>query len=313
MEANAHATTNAAAPAPVRRVVEREEAPRCGVCGARERSAFYPPADIVECGVCRALYVSPRPTAQAIVDFYSAGGHYDHWDREPGRAAMWRRRTERIARLAPRRPDGAPPRLLDVGTGQGDFGGAARGAFDVEATEVSAEGARLARERHGIRVHEGDLLDLDLPRATFDVVTLWHVLEHVAEPRATVERCAALLRPGGVLAIAVPNTDWDFALTKTTLRAARQFALKRRPRFELPLPRLVLESSQEELHLTHFTLRTLSWLLDSVGLEVCERGLDDHSADAGLRARLEHGKYALWYRVAGLAVAPAIFAAARKV
>lgn len=296
--------------APVARaphVVPRETVSCCGVCGATERAVFDASSDVVECQGCGVLYVSPRPTAEAIGAFYSAAGHYAHWDDEPGRAAMWQRRTDRVRKLSPR-----GGRLLDVGTGQGDFGAAARKYFDFEGTEISSEGARLARERHGLRVHEGELLALDLPRGAYDAITLWHVLEHLADPRATIARCAELLKPGGVVCVAVPNTDEELVLRKAMLRAARDFALKQRPDRSIRFPRITLDGRTEEIHLTHFTLRTLTWLLRSLGLEVVERGIDDFSPELGLRARLRHHELALKFAWTGLASAPCIFAAARK-
>lgn len=287
-------------------IVPREEVARCGCCYATERAPFYPPADVVECLSCGVLYVSPRPTAEAITQFYSMLGRYAHWDLEPGRKAMWQRRASRLRRLV----DGG--RLLDVGTGQGDFGAEAKRYFAFEGTEISSEGARMARERHGLTVHEGDVLDLPLERGSYDVITLWHVLEHVPEPRPVVDRCIELLRPGGVLAIAVPNTDFNLGLTKKTLRAALDFAFKRTPDRSIWFPRLYLQEPEEEIHLTHFTLSTLTWLLRSAGLDICEQGLDDHSADHQLRARYEHHRDNLKYKLSGVAVAPAIFAAGRK-
>jgi ubiquinone/menaquinone biosynthesis C-methylase UbiE len=286
-------------------LVERVQAP-CGVCGSSEREPFHSFSDVVRCLDCGTLYVSPRPSSAAIERFYSQAGHYDHWDREPGRKAMWRRRVQRLLRLCP------GGRLLDVGTGQGDFGAAAREHFTFEGTEISSEGVRMARERHGLTVHHGDLLDLDLPRGHYDVITLWHVLEHVPEPRLVVERCHALLRPGGVFAVAVPNTDYNLNLSKKLLASAAGFALGRSFSREVGFPRLLLESSEEEIHLTHFTLSTLGWLLRSKGFEVCERGLDDYSADDSPRARYKHHKDNLFFQITGFASSPAIFIAGRK-
>src|SRR5689334_14249526 len=138
-------------------LAEREPVDACAVCGSPDRVAVLPGADVVQCLSCDVLYASPRPTGRAIAAFYSAPGRYAHWDAQPGRAAMWRRRVDRIRRHMP------SGRLLDVGTGQGDFGAAAAAHFTFEGTEISTEGARLARERHGLTIHDGDLLGLGLP------------------------------------------------------------------------------------------------------------------------------------------------------
>src|SRR4051794_31594357 len=202
-------------------LAERESVDACTVCGSPDRVVCLRRADVVQCLSCDVLYVSPRPTRAAITAFYSAPGRYAHWDAEPGRAAMWRRRVDRIRRHV------ASGRLLDVGTGQGDFGAAAAPHFTFEGTEISSEGVRIARERRGLTVHRGDLLALGLPSAHYDAVTLWHVLEHVVDPRALAAECVRLLRPGGVLAIAVPNADDQWQLTRRLWSDALQFARSR--------------------------------------------------------------------------------------
>ena len=283
----------------------REEVACCGVCGAKERALYCPSGDVVQCLGCGVLYVSPRPTADAIARFYSALGRYAHWDEQHGRAAMWRRRVARIRRHVP------SGRLLDVGAGQGDFGAVARQYFEIDGTEVSTEGIRLAHERHGLALRYGDVNAIGLPRQHFDVVTLWHVLEHVAEPRALIARCRELLRPTGLLFVAVPNTDYLLGLKRAHLKNAWRVAWRRPADARLHFERLELLQHEEELHLTHFTLRTLEWLLRALGFDVCEAGLDDCSADTGLLPRLLHYGYDRAYRLTGLAMSPAIFMAAR--
>jgi SAM-dependent methyltransferase len=282
--------------------VPREVAVACGACGGQERSEFYQAGDVVECRGCGVLYVSPRPTKEAIAAFYSASGHYDHWDSEPGRVAMWQRRVERVRRLVPH------GRLLDIGAGQGDFGAAARALYEVEGTEVSSEGQRMARERHGLSIHLGDVCELDLPVGRYDVITLWHVLEHVAEPRSLVARCYELLKPGGVVCIAVPNTDGRLRLTRARLRSK----LGRRFDRAIPFPKLELASPTEEIHLTHFTLRSLREIVERSSFQVIQRGLDDYSADDELKARFQHHLHALVQRSLGITFGEAIFVAARK-
>jgi len=80
-----------------------------------------------------------------------------------------------------------------------------RRGFAVEGTERSAEAAAQAPAE--IPVHVGDLLDIVLPKESYDVITVWHVFEHVRQPSETIRKIRSLLRPGGRLIIAVPNAQ----------------------------------------------------------------------------------------------------------
>lgn len=301
---------------------------RCPVCGSPDRTPYFPAADVIQCMACDLLYVSPRPTAAAIAAFYCAPGRYDRWDAEPGRDAMWRRRLAVVGRLTPR-----GGRLLDVGTGQGDFAAAAASSFDVETTEISSEGARIARERHGLAVHRGSLLDLGLPAARYDAITLWHVLEHVPNPGEVAAECGRLLKTGGVLAVAVPNADEHWQLTRRLWSEALRFArglppeddcrvpgvdhalyamIGTMPRRRIAMSRLDLLRPDGEIHLTHFTLETLARTIAARGFEIVERGIDDHSPAEGVGARIRYQRQAAAYRLTGRAAAHAVFVAARK-
>jgi 2-polyprenyl-3-methyl-5-hydroxy-6-metoxy-1,4-benzoquinol methylase len=306
----------------------REEVSTCPACGSRDRVLCLPEADLMQCVTCDVLYVSPRPTIAAIRAFYSAHGRYDRWDLERGRAAMWLRRVDRVRRLVP-----SGGRLLDVGTGQGDFAALAKKHFEVEATEISSEGARLARERHGVVVHHGDLIDLGLPAERYDALTLWHVLEHLVNPREVAAECRRLLKPRGLMVIAVPNADADFRFTRRLWSDALLFArnrplrhrcdvpivdqvlslmLGRTPQRRIAISRLDLSRAAAEIHLTHFTLETLSRMLKVLGFDMTARGVDDHSPDAGILARIRHRHQVMMYSLSGRAAAGAVFVAARK-
>jgi 2-polyprenyl-3-methyl-5-hydroxy-6-metoxy-1,4-benzoquinol methylase len=132
----------------------------------------------------------------------------------------------RVARFAGhgeplRRADGRPLRLLDVGGGYGFFGSvmaAAHPNAEISILEPSEERARIGCSHLSERrdpafpspAFEIGLLDDDYVRrrrASVDIVTLWHVLEHVDDPIDLMQRAAMLLRPGGSLWIEVPNLD----------------------------------------------------------------------------------------------------------
>jgi 2-polyprenyl-3-methyl-5-hydroxy-6-metoxy-1,4-benzoquinol methylase len=96
-------------------------------------------------------------------------------------------------------------RLLDVGCGGGAFLlEALRLGIEGEGLELSREGCDAARRR-GIVCHEGTLPGCDLRAATYDIVRMSHVLEHMPSPHAALLAARELLRPSGSLVLKVPN------------------------------------------------------------------------------------------------------------
>ena len=148
-------------------------------------------------------------------------------------------------RLALLRRDAPPPaRLLDVGAGRGRFVAAARAAgYDAAGVEPSERGVRAAREAYGVGLGHAGIEDAE--PGTFDVVTVWHVLEHVEDPGAALRRVTSWLRPGGVLLVGVPNV----ASAQAKVGGSRWF--------HLDAPR----------HRTHFTPAGLDALLRAHDLD----------------------------------------------
>jgi SAM-dependent methyltransferase len=163
------------------------------------------------CSRCGHLYQNPRPTEASIDRYYPSG--YISFERaiedEPSllrrlerRYGSWKR-SSRIERAA-----GRIGRLLDVGCATGIFLASMRHAgWQVEGVEPSPSASTYARERLGLKVLTGRLEEAHYPEASFDVVTLWDVLEHVHEPRPVIAEAARILRPGGLLIVSVPNPD----------------------------------------------------------------------------------------------------------
>jgi SAM-dependent methyltransferase len=101
----------------------------------------------------------------------------------------------------------SPGHLIEIGPGTGAFAATARAAgFDVSAIEMDERCCRYLSEREGIRAICSDTpLEALAPLPRADAVAMWHVLEHLSNPGDVLEAIAQKLRPGGVLAIGVPN------------------------------------------------------------------------------------------------------------
>jgi SAM-dependent methyltransferase len=194
-------------------------------------------------------------------------------------------------------------RLLDIGAGVGTFLSLARRVgFVVLGTEVSHSAVSIARSAYAIDLLHGQLEDLEVPPGSTDVITMWHVLEHLPFPRTALQACFTGLRSGGVLIVAVPNDSavrHIFASTKA--RVVR-----------LPYERYAPLTAGREIHLSHFRPATLSRLLESVGFVVRGVAIDDHYPEpsAGTKAKIAGLRAVL--RVTGINLGQALLAIAHK-
>ena len=177
-----------------------------------------------------------------------------------------------IYREAARRVEallGRPPRALDVGCGSGVFLDLARRrGWRVEGVELSAGHARAVGERLGIPVHAGDFLDAPLPRASFDAVSMWDLLEHVNDPRAVLARARELLTADGRLVIlTIDSTSLFNRLAHTASRLAPRRAA------------VLLELLYDARHNYYFSGETLEALLGRCGFAIEQR--EPHRAYLG--------------------------------
>lgn len=239
----------------------------CPGCGENRLETAVEP-DIARCAVCQLYFRNPRPTQAEIARSYDTGGTFEAWqEEEAARSEMWNRRLDLVRKFS------SAGRLLDVGTGDGRFlVTAQKGGYEVVGSEVSAAGAGYAHER-GFDVHLGQITDLNLPDDSFDLATIWHVLEHVPDPGAVLRKVHALLRPGGFSFVAVPNEENFFVRQRFDRAQGSPFD---------PL------QFGGEIHLTYFRPATLRRTLRAAGFEVMEFGVDDiyHVRDLKMRLKL---------------------------
>lgn len=184
--------------------------PGCAGSTARRYLAFRGRA-IAECIGCGLLSTWPRAEAETAKrrysDAYYAGESASRFRVPVADRVMRVFRHRRAYALAKVLGDVAGKRILDIGCGRGHTLLALRrmGA-DVFGTQLSAPAARAAAGLIGAeRVFTGELEHAGYGPASFDAVTLWHVLEHVSEPFRVLTEIARILKPGGLLYVEVPN------------------------------------------------------------------------------------------------------------
>ncbi|HMD45965.1 MAG TPA: class I SAM-dependent methyltransferase [Acidimicrobiales bacterium] len=194
----------------------------CVLCGPDVPTSLHTTKwtmDVRACDGCGHLFVSPRLPEEAVPELYGHA-YWDEYSRGIGSPTL----ADRIAfdhqngfgKLARDvEPFTGPCRLLDVGASNGGMVRAARErGFAAEGIEPSPETCAVAKDAHGIDLICGDVRTAGLADASFDVVTMHDVLEHVFEPLEILAACRQVLAPGGLLVIETPTTDSsDFLVT----------------------------------------------------------------------------------------------------
>lgn len=249
----------------------------CHLCGDARWERLFEASDrlaltrlrfeLRRCASCGLAATWPPAEEAALAAFYPD----EYWAESAEPDQAWIDRTQRektrvVLRHAPR-----GGRLLDVGCGAGFFLRALRPeSWDRWGVEISPRSAAVADRHVGSgRVFAGRLGDARLEAGAFDVVTFWASLEHLVAPRRELAIARALLRPGGLVIVQVP----DFGSTQ-----ARRFGPDW---FALDLPR----------HRHHFTRETLGRLLAEEGFEPIEtlarsETHDRHALKQSLKSRL---------------------------
>jgi 2-polyprenyl-3-methyl-5-hydroxy-6-metoxy-1,4-benzoquinol methylase len=183
----------------------------CALCGggvARSESASAR-LDLLECARCG--HVVSREAVEPTID--AARLQLDHFgDAFAGAADRWTRTVDRLNARRVRRvltPHLAPAaRVLEIGPGRGAVLAAlAAAGFRPLGLELSPAAARQAAALSGAPVSVGSLEQhgRERPETAYDAIVGRHVLEHMREPAAALRELRGLLRPGGLVYLAVPN------------------------------------------------------------------------------------------------------------
>ena len=163
------------------------------------------------------LLTDPQPEANQLSKYYESDAYISHTDNKKGivsflyQTVKKRALQNKINLITSLKKDAK--NILDIGAGTGDFlkhiQSENKSVFGIEPNEK----ARALASKKGINLKENIK---DFKGETFDVITMWHVLEHVPNLDETIQKIESLLNPSGILIIAVPNfNSYDAAYYKT--------------------------------------------------------------------------------------------------
>jgi len=224
----------------------------CRLCGCEE----VRPLDqvfahgMVKCLGCGLIYRNPRPTVQDLARAYS-GDRTDLAQEE----RVGERRKQQFDRFLKRA--GLPGSLLDVGCGYGFFlKMAVERGWEAGGVDPDPQGIAYAKERLQVNALLGDLRDVHFPDGSFDLVTLWNVLDHASDPVDLLLEVHRVLKDDGRVFIRTPNAVWQYLSFRVT-NSLRRVGLGK-VFDERPFATFIF-------HLTNFSRFTLRLVLELSG------------------------------------------------
>lgn len=206
--------------------------------------------ELWRCAGCDFLFTQDPPVPEEAGRYYQGEEYISHSDNQEGlvnklyhqaRDFMLGRKYALVNKMA------RGKRLLDYGTGTGYFTDfMVRKGYQARGIEIDEGARRYGREKFGITVDAPEALFDSLSPGAFDVITLWHVLEHLYDPKKYLKRFNELLAEQGKLIIAVPNHKSTDAASYGADWAA----------YDVPR------------HLWHFSPQTMRRMVETAGFRV---------------------------------------------
>ena len=196
--------------------MERAET-TCILCNGRERDLLLRQGDwhVYRCTRCGLGFLDPRPGQNELQELYLSSYFRDQYDEgvEPGSPEMARRLSQESHRVRFFRKLKKKGTILDIGCGMGYFLLACRNyGYHVEGFDISGDAAAYVKGKLEIPVRTGNMKSLPYGEGSFDIITMWHFLEHTPDPRAYLKKTWEWLKPGGLLVVEVPNYEGTDAI-----------------------------------------------------------------------------------------------------
>ena len=165
--------------------------------------------EILECDECKLLFTSPCPTPDNIGSYYKTEDYLSHNEEKKGLFAKVYNKVKKINirnkfRIATSGHQSAVS-ILDIGCGVGDFLLYAKEkGCNITGIEPSEDARKIAEKKLDCKILSPEELQ-NIPENSFDIVTMWHVLEHVADIKTEILHLQRILKKDGRLVLALPN------------------------------------------------------------------------------------------------------------
>ncbi|MBA3705484.1 MAG: class I SAM-dependent methyltransferase [Bacteroidetes bacterium] len=194
-----------------------ENLSNCPVCNSSKFSHFIMCEDhtvsretfqIVQCNSCGFKFTNPRPEENKLGKYYKSETYISHSNTKKGfinytyQAIRKYTLLKKLQLISKYYKTG---KILDIGCGTGEFLNIfKRAKWDTLGIEPDENARKMAIEKYDLMI-KSELEIKDLEDETFDVISMWHVLEHVPKLHERIEDLKRLIKPNGIIIVAVPN------------------------------------------------------------------------------------------------------------
>ena len=192
---------------------------RCPWCNSENNSKFLELKDyfltqenfeILECNDCKLLFTTPCPAPDRIGDYYKSDDYLSHNESKKGIVPQIYNLVKKVNiknkfNITVNGQQTTDNSILDIGCGVGDFLNYAKEkGCDITGIEPSEDARKIAEEKLGTKIFSPEELQ-NIPNESFDIVTMWHVLEHVADLKTEIDHLERIVKKNGRLVLALPN------------------------------------------------------------------------------------------------------------
>lgn len=192
----------------------------CPVCKSNTTKEHpVPKGKFFKCSSCGILFLDRRSVASDQEQYYSEDYYAEDYSARKDHH-VFNYRLPIVNTYVP-----LPAKVLEVGAASGDFLSVLKKqGYEVEGLELSKRASEVGENHYGISIKQGDLSEEHFAPDTFDAVMMYHVFEHVPDPKADLAEMHRILKKGGKLIIEVPNpASVDARLSKNAKKSIYDF------------------------------------------------------------------------------------------
>lgn len=165
---------------------------------------------ITECDSCKFWFTNPIPKEGDIGSFYESEDYISHSNIKKGITNRIYQRVRKITlkeKLKLIQKESKGKNILDIGCGTGEFLNQCKSAnFNCLGIEPSTVAKEYAIKNYGLNIKEEEYIS-EIKDKSIDVISMWHVLEHVYHLNKRIEEMHRILKDNGVIVVAVPNCN----------------------------------------------------------------------------------------------------------